>query len=600
MATLKTLNVSVKADTKNYNKGMKKAARTTKILGMAAKAAKGGMLALAGGMAIAAAGMTVLIKKSLEAGDRLAKLSAVTGVSVSDFEALGLAARLAGASTQDIEKGISIMQKKLGEASLSTGIMSDAINDLGLNLGEIKKLGAADAFIAISEAIEKLPTVADQAAFKTLFFSRGALTLGRLMQGAREQINAAREDIKRFGGALSDVEQRDIENANDAIERMSTAIDITSKKFTAQFAPAITFVAKEMQKFIPTFKDGLKSFISFAKFVIPIVGTIRDAVVLFAGGITFLAGIVLAGASGLLSLASALLNVQKILTFGASSFFLNSVQKQIDKLSESVKKAGIDIAKVGVELVLDPLKESSTTVLLNKIKELEDSLKTKSPKDPKGKLPPGLSTPEDVQAQKIEAKFMQKIESELKTFESGIKRFVSTVTNSLKSPEDLFREYGDSLLMAQQFGELTADAAASALDAKRKQLKLFTDEELAFKNEQRRFSRGQEISDMFKSPMDAFTEGMEELKILFSDEAISKDVFDAAAKSLKERFESTIEKAVDPEQRKIGQFSEFNFSRVNTAVLARSAETVQMDQLGELRKINRNLEDQGPSLALAG
>jgi hypothetical protein len=232
------------------------------------------------GAAIAATGVaigTVLVKQSLDAIDKLAKLSDQTGISTEALAGLKLQAELNGIEFETLTGGIVKMNRGLAEAVKGTGPANEAFKKLGLNISQLQSMKPDEAFGLVGDAIAKLGTHSERTAAAMDIFGRGgARLLGTLMQGTAG-IKGYRKEVEDFGSALSRIEAGKIEAANDEFTRMKSAVKGVSDQLTLALSPFLLKAAtdiNEMTKNSGGFKDAIASAINV---VITVVGYLADA-----------------------------------------------------------------------------------------------------------------------------------------------------------------------------------------------------------------------------------------------------------------------------------------------------------------------------------
>jgi hypothetical protein len=266
---------------RHADKRMKDLQRSGKIAGAALSVA---FVAAAGSLALMA-------KKGLQAADDLGKTADKLGVTTEALAGLRHAADLGGLSVQGMDNAIKFMLKNTSDAARGTGEAKDAFKALGLEADRLKSMKPDQAFAAIVEQLQKLPTAADRANAAMKIFGKSGLDVLTLTgQGLRD----ASKEAEKFGLAISRDMARKAEDANDAITRLGAAADGTALQVGIALAPAIEDFAEIITD--QSFQNGL----------ITIAQTIGDMATAVAKLVKYLGDI----SEGKVSLLRKLLNMR--------------------------------------------------------------------------------------------------------------------------------------------------------------------------------------------------------------------------------------------------------------------------------------------------
>lgn len=214
--------------------------RVQKNMHALGNAAKIGTAAVAAGAAAATAALTRMTKSGLESGDKLAKQADRIGTTTEALVGLQYAATLGGSSSEKMGQALEVMNKRLGEAAQGSGQAKDALEGMGLNVGELVAMDPADAFATIADSISGLDSQAAKAAATSDIFSRANLDLMNTLQGGSSQINKAKEEVERYGLAISRTDAAKIEQTNDAFATAGFLMKAVNQRLAAGMAPALT------------------------------------------------------------------------------------------------------------------------------------------------------------------------------------------------------------------------------------------------------------------------------------------------------------------------------------------------------------------------
>ena len=224
---------------------------------------KVGLTAVAG-----AAGIGLLVKSSLQSIDTLGKTAQKLGVTSQALQKLRYASNLAGVETRTVDMAVQRFTRRLSEAANGTGEAKDALKELGLNAKELAKQPLDKQMLKLADAFDNVQSSGDKVrlAFK-LFDSEGVAFVNTLEGGSaalREMFNEA----EGLGFVLSSSAVAGVEQANDAVMKLSSMLGGVRDQIVAGLAPALTFIADIIRKKLVDAiqgEDGLGNIEDFAR-----------------------------------------------------------------------------------------------------------------------------------------------------------------------------------------------------------------------------------------------------------------------------------------------------------------------------------------------
>jgi hypothetical protein len=236
MAIIGSIGVSIKARTRDLEKGLKKAqGRLGKFGGAVAKVGVGLAALAAVGIARVVAGFREMVKESFVALDALGKLSDRINISVQDLRRFEFAAKITGSSVEKFQKGIEKMVNSIGEAIDGVGEGREQFKKMGIDVQELARLDAAGQFITIARGIRQLNTEAEKLAALRDIMGRVGGEFKNLVDTGEAGVQRLFDRLDRIAGKLTREQIKQIENANDAVVGMDTA----TTKFAEDFALAM-------------------------------------------------------------------------------------------------------------------------------------------------------------------------------------------------------------------------------------------------------------------------------------------------------------------------------------------------------------------------
>jgi len=200
------------------------------------------------GIGIGVAGVamgTVLVKKALESGDALAKLSDRTKVSVETLSGLALAADLAGTSIQTVAKSLNYSQKAISEARNGNVELADSFMRVGLSADELAGLSTEEAYYRIVDASNSLTSASDQTTLRMKLLGRGAVEAASFLAIGSEGMKESKKRADELGISLTRFDAAKIEQVNDAFTESGKAISGVGQTLAIALSPFLTQAAKD-------------------------------------------------------------------------------------------------------------------------------------------------------------------------------------------------------------------------------------------------------------------------------------------------------------------------------------------------------------------
>lgn len=151
--------------------------------------------------------------------DDLSDTVRVLGENYNSVKALGTAlAEVGGMSFDDAVGSIKQLQQTIGTASTIGGKSKKLFEQLGLDPKELAKMGAVEAFDAVTDAIGRLNNASERAAMSMRIFGNERIsnTLGAFANEFRD----ARKAADDFLNPMTQQQLADVGQLNDTIERI--------------------------------------------------------------------------------------------------------------------------------------------------------------------------------------------------------------------------------------------------------------------------------------------------------------------------------------------------------------------------------------------
>lgn len=336
-------------------------------LGGLSKAVFNFKTALAG--AIGIGGLGLLVKNSLEATDRIGKLSNVLGISTKDLQAFKLASEIGGIEFETFARGVRRFTDNIGDFKIGIGEAAVSLQQLGITQAEVLAL-ENDQVGLLGLVADRLNEV-EAGAIKTklaieIFGGRGA-ELINVLDGGSEQLRKFAEESVRFGSLTSN-QVSAVEGFNDSIVRLKTVFFNLVNLVVANLSPALQKLSDNLREnLLEGFDEAGGGAAAFAK---RLSNSILDAVSVTIAGLSDFG-------NATINLFNKLIRVFNALPFTGDDvapitfkFDFNKLQTEINTLRKIIEGLGDTTNSVFTELGDKKIPE-----VTDKINFLEDRFK---------------------------------------------------------------------------------------------------------------------------------------------------------------------------------------------------------------------------------
>ena len=195
------------------------------------------------------AGFGLLVKRSLNATDSLAKTASKIGTTTEALGGLRYAAELTGVATNTMDMALQRFTRRTAEAAMGTGEAKGAIKELGINAQELNKMPLDKRMVVLADAFSEVKNESDRLrlAFK-LFDSEGAALVNTL-SGGSEALKEMLGEAKMLGLTMSSSAAKGVEDTVDAMTKLKSMAKGLTDQFVAALAPAIQSLTKSITAF---------------------------------------------------------------------------------------------------------------------------------------------------------------------------------------------------------------------------------------------------------------------------------------------------------------------------------------------------------------
>jgi hypothetical protein len=290
-------NKDIKIQIKAVNKTRRAFMAVTAGLGGIAKAAFSMKTAI--GLAAGALGIGFLIKRSMDATDELSKTARAIGLSVTELQRFQYAAELGGVESKALNKAMQKLAINISDVAGGTGEAKDAFERYGISAknADGSTRSVSDVMGQAATALETMTNKTDRASFVyDLFGARGAKVINMLQDG-KDAMEAMKAEADRLGLVMSGALIQGVEDANDAILRLTSYLGNVFNRVVASLAPVIQDATDALRNFVEmkiNKSGGISEFstsiavgiVNAARSIVAAFGTITNSMIGFANAMS--------------------------------------------------------------------------------------------------------------------------------------------------------------------------------------------------------------------------------------------------------------------------------------------------------------------------
>lgn len=233
MASLFEILAKISLDGSGFDVGMKRvqSVATKAALSMKKEFAK----TFAGLFTVAA--ILKLTKNTTELAGQVADLSQKLGISTDNIQAFSHAAKLSGASIDDVANAMKELAKSQVAALGGSGSELDAFKQLGVSLDDLRNKNPEQLFLQVAKAMEGTSASSMQTASALKVMGNAG---DKLMAGLRGGFAGAAEEAKAFGVVMDEMIIAKLDNAGDKFDTFATKIKVVFGSVLAFLADRLT------------------------------------------------------------------------------------------------------------------------------------------------------------------------------------------------------------------------------------------------------------------------------------------------------------------------------------------------------------------------
>ncbi|MCA3307605.1 MAG: hypothetical protein ING00_17590 [Roseomonas sp.] len=202
---------------------------------------------------ISVGALAAFTKNALDAVDAIGEVAEQIGVSTGALQAFRLAAVQTGLSTEELERGVAALTRKIADAVQGDKAAVDAFNQLGIAFRNADGSGRATEAVMgdLADKVAEMDSATDKAAATTALISDrfGQKFIPMLSQG-RDGLVAMTAEMLRMGTIATPEMIAKAGEASDKIAALTSSFRAFANNMTVSVAPAIASVVDGLNRLI--------------------------------------------------------------------------------------------------------------------------------------------------------------------------------------------------------------------------------------------------------------------------------------------------------------------------------------------------------------
>jgi hypothetical protein len=247
MAGLGDLVVRLSAETAQFTQALDKATyQTQRNFQTMQNSAKG--LAGALGAYLSADAFAGFIKAQVDAMDAFNDMAERTGVAVEELSKLSYAAKLSDVTIQQLQMGLTKLNKGISETANGTGEVSKSFSAMGISVknadGSLKN--SAQVLNDIADKFATYQDGANKSALAIQIFGKSGAELIPLLNQGSDGLKRMGDELQRLGGVVTADAAKNAGLFNDNMDKLGVTIGALGKSFANTILPYMIRFSQEL------------------------------------------------------------------------------------------------------------------------------------------------------------------------------------------------------------------------------------------------------------------------------------------------------------------------------------------------------------------
>lgn len=193
--------------------------------------------------AFGAAGFGLMAKKAVDTADKIHKLNLRLGASPEALSQLAYAAERSGVPVNTMTMAMQRMVRRISEAADGSGEAQGALEELGLEAGELNQLKPAEQLNVIADAMDGLAGDAEQVRIAMRLFDSEGVQMVQMLKGGSVELMKLRQNADDLGLTLDEVDVGAAASFKDSMTDIKSVMQAITTEITIGLAPSLTKVA---------------------------------------------------------------------------------------------------------------------------------------------------------------------------------------------------------------------------------------------------------------------------------------------------------------------------------------------------------------------
>lgn len=220
---------------------------------------KGACVAVGAGFSAVVAGASVLVNKTMEAGDRIDKMSQKIGLSRQAFQEWDYIMSQNGGNVESLQMGYKTLATQMDGVRKGSKDSTAVFQKLGVavrdNSGQLRS--QEDVFNDSIRALQKIQNPTEKAIMAQKLFGKSAQELKPILNQTSGSVDELRQRAHELGLIMSDDAVDASVKLQDTIDDISRAFSAFGNQIGAELMPTIQSLADELIAHLPQIKATL-------------------------------------------------------------------------------------------------------------------------------------------------------------------------------------------------------------------------------------------------------------------------------------------------------------------------------------------------------
>ena len=220
---------------------------------------KNACVAVGAGFSAVVAGASVLVNKTMEAGDRIDKMSQRIGLSRESFQKWDYILSQSGTDIEKMQVGMKTMSQQMVASTKQGSEAQKMFQRLGVSVKDSngKFKSQEQAFEEVIRAFQKMPDGIEKANLAQKLFGKTGSELRPLLNGVRGDVDELSKKFVDLGLGMSNDAVDASVKLKDTIDTIQRAFSAFGNQIGAELMPTIQELADELINHLPQIKAVL-------------------------------------------------------------------------------------------------------------------------------------------------------------------------------------------------------------------------------------------------------------------------------------------------------------------------------------------------------